>query len=376
MQKIIILLVFIFAFSACADEPSEPKTIADTKALILSNKSVEYDYISTWDNRFNDTDLYDTTFVQKQLTPNNIHGFQFYAGAKDFESFYDGKRSLQVNHNERMLIATDDAELQSDSSYFQYKMAFLAQPSDFLAIDSTFTQSDTVIATSMYHLYSKATVSESTDGLPFTREELFMVDQVTGYPFQIKTTSIKGLADTTQIITNSFENLVFSNDEINFRFDENISRELGYPEVSSSDLAKANRNKEQQIGDKVNRAVYRSIDGKEIDIIPSKEGEKTVLMFSFIGCGGCEWAIKEMKAKSYELKEDVQLFYSSPLDKQATLIKYRDKKNFPFSTFAKDSEMDLEFNTYRYPTFFVLESDGTISDIFHGYGEYVEAILF
>ena len=99
-------------------------------------------------------------------------------------------------------------------------------------------------------------------------------------------------------------------------------------------------------------------------------------MFSFIGCGGCEYAMREMKNKDFAIRDGLELMYSSPVDKSVALPRYFKKKTFPFVGFGEEGLMNENFNVASFPTFVLINEEGSVERVMRGYDEEVEQILF
>ncbi len=103
---------------------------------------------------------------------------------------------------------------------------------------------------------------------------------------------------------------------------------------------------------------------------------ETVVMFSFIGCGGCEYAMREMKAEKFQFRTGLRFCYSSPTDSGTALKNYLHKKAFPFPAFSKESGMNEDFSAYFFPTFVLIGEDGVVKKVLMGYDAEVAALLF
>ena len=130
-----------------------------------------------------------------------------------------------------------------------------------------------------------------------------------------------------------------------------------------------------QGGQKIPTQTYTDIAGKAIPLYGTPN-QQTLIMFSFIGCAGCEVAMRKMKQKNYALKENIQLYYSSPQDSTAALLAYLQKKEFPFTGFAEESLMQEDFEVIMFPTFALIDSEGIVQKVAMGYNEEIESLLF
>lgn len=105
-------------------------------------------------------------------------------------------------------------------------------------------------------------------------------------------------------------------------------------------------------------------------------GRETVAMFSFIGCGGCEYAMREMKKEQFKARDGMSLYYSSPVNPNTAVKAYLGKKGFPFTAFSKESNMNEDFGVDFFPTFVRIDADGRVAEVVSGYDDNVRALLF
>ena len=177
--------------------------------------------------------------------------------------------------------------------------------------------------------------------------------------------------DTAQIIEHSFDLYEYLADTIDLinQFQIDYGE---YPTVSAEDVYNDLSKSEIQVNEKLDKTTFLSLEGEEVDI---SQGT-CVLMFSFIGCGGCEYAMKEMSKRDFEFRDDIEVYYASHVDKESVLRSYLDKKGFPGQAFGKESLINEEFGAWTFPTFFVISPEGHIERVFHGYSKELEALLF
>lgn len=128
-------------------------------------------------------------------------------------------------------------------------------------------------------------------------------------------------------------------------------------------------------GDRLLTPHYVDVNDERVALY-GKPGRETLIMFSFIGCGGCEYAMREMSKNGYRIRKGLDFYYSSPLDKRTTLQTYLEKKGFPLGAFSKESQMNEDFPVYAFPTFVLLDSDGVVKQVASGYDEEVAEMIF
>lgn len=360
-------------FCGCTKKETSINILHKTKEKIKNHTLMTYNYESFWDNRFNDSEFRDTSYLELERSDKNLHGLLFYFSDTTHIDYFDGEVHKSIDHKESRIINDDREEFSIDSTYFLNMMFLMAQPTHFLDIDSTYEKRNSKIRDRNALVYSTSKESESdSDKLNFVTE--YGIDKQSNKPWFIKTISIKN-KDTTQVITHYFQDIKFSNKSIDFENIRDYALEFGYIEMTSQQFMANTEEDQVQTGTKLMKSKYENIFEEETSIF-GRNGKRTVLMFSFIGCGGCEYAMKEMKKKKFDFKEDVDFYYSSPLDKSTVLRTYLSNKGFDGIGFGEESKMNENFKAFRYPTFFILDSIGTVTDIYHGYRNGFENEIF
>jgi len=313
-----------------------------TRAKMLNTPTHHYRFRSFWDNRFASSTYEDSMRITYSYLPDSDLGFGFHAAGDTYEMLYNGKDNLEIHHTERKVVRTTAADINKDSSYFKYSMSFHGDPKALPEVEALTSISDTVISGKQLFLYT-----------------------LTKYHIE---------QDTSQIIDYFFSDYSFSEERYSFG-ESDREKSLAYREISEADDEEERLAGLVRVGEQLHRADYTDINDKE-QLLYGKAGKKTVVMFSFIGCGGCEYALREMKKKNFALRDGVELMYSSPVDKSEALPRYFKKKTFPFVGFGKESLMNENFNVASFPTFVLINEDGGVEEVMGGYDQEVEQVLF
>lgn len=369
----LFLFVIISLGLSCGVQPSHSDILNQAKQKIKDNKHASYTYESIWNNKYNDSEFRDTNYIELEQSNNNRHGLVYYTSSKSRVDFFDGSTQKEIDHKRERIINHDADVIASDSTYFTYRMNLMAQPTHFLKIDSTYKSKDSIIEGNSVVIYSTFE-DEVYESKKIRKISSYVIDKNTSEPWIIKTTGIME-KDTTQILTHYFQDISLSNKSIDFDKVQQFVPELGYAEITPTDMMNEMAGKQIHIGAKIQKNKYENMLEEETTLF-GRPGKKTVLMLSFIGCGGCEYAMKEMKKKNFEFKDDIDFYYSSPSDKSAILKTYLPKKGFEGIGFGKESNMNETFNAFSFPTFFVIDSSGTIADVYHGYRDGFEDVIF
>lgn len=372
--KLFFLFSSIAIFFSCQKGSKNSKEVFTAAQQILKdNKTIRYEYRAIWDNRFNSSVFRDSAKIIYSKLESNFFGMGFIAETRNNLLLYNGRDYLDINHNEKEIIKTDKIELEQDSSFFDHQMIFLAHPYQLLEQHDFVGTYDTLINNVSYYCYKKEVDSTNDDNELITNQKFYIIDKNS---FLIK--EIKQIVlidqDIVQSITYDFDNYHFESTAIDF--DKTIDKYYpSYATVRSSDKEYERTTDIIQVGTRLKQKNYEDITGKKIALY-GKEKEERIIMFSFIGCGGCEYALREMKKKDYNLRDGIKLYYSSPRDKNEALKNYFDRKEFPFNGFGEESKMNKDFSIYSFPTFVLIDSEGVVKQVNISYDDGVDALLF
>jgi len=343
----LLAAVVLFVFSCEAPNASGPSTDAAsvleaTRVKMQTTPTHRYRFTSFWDNRFASSTWGDTMDITHSYLPNSDLGFGFYATGDEYDLLYDGTDKLLIDHVKRKVVRTTAAEIGKDSAYFEHTMCFHGDPKALPRFDALDRAADTTVAGKPLIIYSQTTYTPSTNepdkDVVATLE--YYLDPGQNLVDRIRTIShIEN--DTIQIIDYVFSDYSFSDKPYAFG-ESDREKSLAYREISEADDDEERLAGMVKPGEQLHRADYQDIDGNE-QMLYGEAGRKTLVMFSFIGCGGCEYALREMKKKDFAIREGVELVYSSPEDDASALKAYFKKKTFPFNGFGKESKMNDSF---------------------------------
>jgi hypothetical protein len=356
--------------------PTEALTLLEaTRSKMLTTPTHKYRFLSFWDNRFASSTYEDTMEITYSWLPDSERGFGFHAVGSDSEILYDGQDELKIDHNKRKVVRVTAAEIAKDSAYFANKMCFHGDPKILPEAADIDRITDTIIGGKKLYAYSitanAPSVGAGDKGFVATR--VYYLDPEQQVVARIRNVSHVG-RDTSQVIDYFFRDYAFTGERHEFGASDR-AKSLTYREINKSEDQTERRSGLIRPGAQLYRADYISIDGKE-ELIYGKTGKKTVVMFGFIGCSGCAYALREMKKKSFSVKGGVELVYSSPVDGASTLENYLEKKEFPFTSFGKDSRMNDNFKVAGFPTFVLINEQGGVERVIGEYDTEVAEILF
>lgn len=373
-QLFIYPIVCLFSFLwGCGSNKTATETLIDTSRKTANSKLIQYKYVSNWDNRFNETTYSDSASIILSRNESDYHEFGFYANTYDAEHLFDGVNYREIRHKEEIIVQHDAQQIREDSSYFANKIIFFASPIELSSPKNFTIVFDTIIDNKDFYVYKEEERAIKDNARRLQTDRLYYLETKANLVRQIQQINIVD-GDTLQIIDYHFS--AFKFDKAPFQFtDVEQSASLKYREIGIDDLDNERHLKQITAGEKLDRKFYKDINDQNVSLYGDARTQNLIL-FSFIGCGGCEYAMREMKKKAYQIKDGINFYFSSPNDKKKPLKSYLAKKEFPFGAFSQESNMNEDFSIYSFPTFVLIDSKGVVTKVLSGYDEEVEAILF
>lgn len=369
-------MLIAFSVFSCQSRLSFAEVLHAAKTRINNHKTIQYDYRSTWDTRAGGTVIADSAQVAYAKLEGNDPGFGFFVNRYGSEFLFDGTDFFEARHGEKTIVRHDPEEITANPDFFSSSMFFLQSPLNLASFEASEAAYDTILGGQNLVVFLEA--EERPSGADSTRtvrqEKYYFID----YDSQLlrRTLSLTTLdkQDTLQLIEYQFSNYHFSLQPYDFSRHNNFGA-LGYREIRAEDLEEERRLHLVSAGDKLEKRFYPDINGKPVPLY-GEPGSETIVMFSFIGCGGCEYTMREMKKEQFKLRDGIRLYYSSPVNPNTALKAYLAQKEFPFPAFSQESNMNEDFGAYFFPTFVRIDAEGVVTQVLFGYGEDVRAILF
>jgi len=346
-----------------------------TRSKMLTVPTHRYFVDMYWDNRFASSTNRDTAAITYGKLADSELGFGLYVVKKNKEILYDGEDRLDIDHVKRKVVRTTAADIGRPTDYLDNLTFFHNDPKDLPAAEELTRISDTVINGKREYLYAVTGFNPTTydAGKQVNTTRQYFVDPEGKVVTRIrKSTHIEN--DTVQIIDYFFSDFTFTEEVFDFNMVD-VPPPTDYRELTDAENDKERLAGLVKAGDQLFRSDYTDVNNEE-QFLYGKAHGKTVVMFSFIGCGGCEYALREMKKKNFALKDGIDLVYSSPVDASSTLPAYLKKKGFPFVGFGKESLMNENFKVASFPTFVVINEQGRVERVIGGYDEEAEDVLF
>jgi len=170
--------------------------------------------------------------------------------------------------------------------------------------------------------------------------------------------------EVTQSVTVDFENQRWNS----LKKLEVPSVPLGYLTLTMRELAEAEGRAPLEPGDKFPDVNLVDVYGQPITS-KGLQGKKSVFIFSFIGCGDCEYTRRQLAKMNFKLSEDYQGFYLNPTDAALDIISYHESKPWPFQLVSVDFEFANACGVQGYSTSLAVDENGIVEEVQAGYDE-------
>ncbi|SEP59505.1 thioredoxin fold domain-containing protein [Neolewinella agarilytica] len=366
----LLLLTTCEAPNVTGGDSDALSVLEETRSKMLTTPTHQYRFRSFWDNRFASSTYEESMEVTYSWLPESQQGFGYHVTGGNTDLLYDGQDELKIDHVKRKVVRVSATEIATRTDYFTSKLCFRADPKALPEVAAIDRSVDTIIGGKNQYAYFVSTEAPAKSQVS---SWVYYLDPKQKVVDRIQIVSHVG-RDTSQLIDYFFSDYVFSDDQHAFGASDRPGS-LAYREVNRAEDKKERNSGLIRPGAQLYRADYTSIEGEE-KLIYGESAQKTVVMFGFIGCSGCALAMREMKKKSFAVKKGINLFYSSPVDNATKLRTYLKQKEFPFTSFGKESLMNDNFRVAGFPTFVLIDGVGRVERVIGGYDTEVETMLF
>ena len=357
---LLLLSVLSMILISCNKELSHDDSLKKVIQKLQEAESIAYDYNSKWDNRFNKTVFRDSAHLMISRLENSDTCYGVHVLSRGDEYIFSGSSYLEILHEEKKILNYDVIDVVEGYNDISSSSFMMNIPLDIVESDSLYYVGDTLIDN--FRLaqfrYTSSNVSVVDSSAIMTYHTDHYIDIDASVYNRVELTSIKG-KDTLQVITTKFEKLRHNDAKYGFDVIDRISN-LDYKLTTKKDEDES-KNFKIEVGDQIAQRNFQNAEGQIVDIINSNR--TSVVMFSFIGCGGCERALLEFNKKAFDFIPSVDFYYSSPVDRSEVLKTYLENKNYDLDSFGKESNMNDYFGIYSYPTFIVLNDNGVVERI-------------
>lgn len=358
MRYFLLPITLLFLAVSCTPEPnSEPLEAARQKLAEAS--SVAFEMQSVWNNTF----VQDTTVNaphRAHYVKNDRDGFAYdfvYEAEAGWAHIYKEGKLEEVSLSDQQLTTFTAEEAAEDLAY-EGKYASMMSPMEIVK-DSAWQRAG---KEGNLVWYEKVAYDEKDeDGHAHTFVRLTIDSLSANIVRQERIYTLDGAPK--QHIIRSYTAYHFNEpDSLFYLYPEGLST------ITKANLDKQQENEGLQPGDAFPLFDLVDIDGKAYSS-ESTSGKKRVFVFSFIGCGGCEYTRKELAEMEFELKDEYIGFYLNPTNSEEQIISYHADKPWPFKMATTNYDFAESCGVFSYPTFITVDESGKVLEVVEGYEE-------
>lgn len=350
----------IFLILNCQNQQLQNCDLTGFNEIYSKAKIIEYQHIRIFDNKFNSTFTYDTSYVTIFNLDDNKVGFQILN--KGHEWFYNSIELIGLNHIDKTKsIETIDNVVDFslwDKNLLSMFDTLYKKKCELKSIDNA-----------LYLHFSNRLVSTSSiDSNKILINELEYTFPKLGFDNFLHKEIIIRANDTLQIQKHFFKNISFQSKKSYESIEKSISNN-SYKILEDNESLPFGKEPIRE-GNELTKKEFNDIENNSIQII-SNERKYSLIIFSFIGCSPCEIALNQLKEDKLGLRNKVNLYYSSFQNENNAVKKYLENKKIFQNAFAMESNMINEFRLPVSPTFVLIDSNGKIRKIIEGFDDSV-----
>ncbi len=366
--KHLLPLLFLPLFFAC--HPESPEDIlADVRAKTAMAQSISYELHEIWDNRFMGTA--DTSFSTVKLYRNEkpTWDYDYIRVADDYDSWLIGESSGLVLHDDKLTIKrTEEETVANFTGDLSNRGTISTSPEFLLSISGWTYKRDTTFAGRSTRMYTYRSYFKKADTVTYQTHEYLFINP--------KTKKVVGQQSVNwanerlnQVISYWYEN-----------YEENKLEPLkyitpmGYGQTTETAYDESREKGQITVGEAAPDFTATTLDG-ETFTLSDYSGQRVMLNFSFIGCGGCEMAMKDFNRPGFELADEMKGVYLSYMNKPKEIRTHYKNKGMPFIAIPEAREPDRLYGIRAYPTFVIIDEEGKVEQIEVGYSkEFIASI--
>jgi len=357
MRLYLILFPLFLLVSSCGREPGKDPLLA-ARAKTDSARAVSFTMTGVWNNTFmDDTLVMDPHHAVYVRNEHADFPFDFvYETSNSAMLFREGQLKT-VEWEERRVINVSGETAREDLAY-EGNYATGQSPVVFLH-DTAWVRS----GASDMEVYYERTIYDHEDEEGHARTiERISIDSLASAVVRFeRVNSLDGVVK--QHIVNTFTDLRFGVGSV-----ADYAIPTGFAEVSSDDLEKMQDATRLAPGDDLPEFELTDINGATIKS-DDLRGKKVVFVFSFIGCGGCEYTRKDLARQSFQFSDEYVALYVNPVDKADRIKTYHTDKPWPCRMTTAEGDLTERFGVYAYPTFIAADEKGKVYRVEEGYEE-------
>ncbi|TXF91828.1 redoxin domain-containing protein [Neolewinella aurantiaca] len=357
MKRILPLFCLLFFMFSCGQDPAMDPLVAARQKLELAT-SVSFEMSQVWNN----------TYLNDTLVDPIRKGIFLRTDQADFpyDFIYEGENVTSVNLNGQLrkvelqkgrIITFSPEEAIEDLAYEGNYYSMLTPM--MLVKDTAWSRAGAEENIVYYDKVMTDTVDEYGHHYFFARLHIDSLSSQVVMREQMSTRDGKPVQHIQRIFSNFAYNEV---DDLTYAYPE------GFQTIAYADLEQQRENELIKVGDHLPEFDLTDVDGNTYSE-KTLEGKKAVFVFSFIGCGGCELARKDLAKSGFQFSDDYVALYVNPMNTAEQIANYHLNKPWPFKLAATDYDFSAKFGVYSYPTFITVDESGIVEEVIEGYEE-------
>lgn len=341
--------------ASCTTGPS-PDPLVEARKKIAEATTISFTLNSEWNNTYKADTSVDRHTAIYRPSEHPIFPYDFVYRMGDFTSAMIDGELRDINYTRGEVISYTPEEAADDIGY---EGNYATMNSPLVVIQDTLWQRNGSMDQDAVYEYEEIF---PMDGEPDRhRLHRLRIDTVHHFLVSIESFLTQG--------GEPFQHIAYHYSLWNFNDPEELSvNEADYHTIAYADVQRREKAARLQPGDRFPGLVASDLDGNPVEAA-SLLGKKTVYVFSFIGCGGCEHARQELAKMDFAFAPEYQGVYLSPRDEAPILAAYQAKKPWPLRMATTDYDFAERCGVFAYPTFITVSEYGEVEQVLEGYEE-------
>lgn len=340
--------------SCTTTPPSDP--LEDLCEKFAVSASVSFTMNQVWHNTFVQDTTRDVHQASYLRSDNEVFPFDFVYTMEDFTTSMIKGEMRDINFTKEKVITYTEEEALEDLAY---EGGYAAMGSPMIrANDSLWQRVGSSGPEAVYEYIDTFAMDDEPDRILLNR---LRIDTVTLELTAIETFLTQG-GEPVQDILKHYTGWRWNDID-----------KLEFPASDFPTIAKADEDKQEQTAKLEPGMLFPDLLAKDLNGEPismaSLRDKKTVFVFSFIGCGGCEHTRRELEKNNFTFAEGYQGVYLNPRDDAEQIDFYHADKPWPLQMATIDYAFAERCGVFVYPTFVTVDEEGFVEEVMEGYEE-------
>jgi hypothetical protein len=355
-MKHLFALLFLTFFSLSCTESTALEPLDATRQKLAEVTSVAFELEMIWNNTFIGDTMVMPTHKGVYIR-NKREGFSYdflYEAGEDACLYRNGR--LEDIDQEKGRIVTYTEDESKENLAYEGNFTSMMTPMEVVK-DSAWTR--TGHEGNIVYYDKILNDNEDESGHAYTFARLHIDSTKSEIVLQEQFYTLNG--EPQQHIQQHYSGFAFNqHDSLNYLYPE------GLKSIANADVEKQKENEGLEPGDTFPVFDLVDVEGTAYSS-ESVRGKKLAFVFSFIGCGGCEYARKELAKSEFEFSDDYLAFYLNPANPAEQIVNYHLSKPWPFKMASIDYDFSKRYGVYLYPTFITVDEAGRVEEVVEGY---------